>query len=76
MLLSRCRSSPCVGDVIRTGLSPPLLQQAAFDEALFLWDVVRNIAKRCDPDNVDSHAERLRKLSLPVSKRDFRSGID
>ncbi|XP_044737816.1 tau-tubulin kinase homolog Asator isoform X2 [Chrysoperla carnea] len=66
MLLSRCRSSPCVGDVIRTGLSPPLLQQAAFDEALFLWDVVRNIAKRCDPDNVDSHAERLRKLSLPI----------
>lgn len=65
--LSRCRSTPCVGDVIRAGLVPPLLQQAAFDEALFLWDVVRNIAKRCHPDTVvETQADRLRKFSLPV----------
>ena len=44
--LPRAWSTPSLGPFVRTGLKPPLLQQAAFDDLVFKVDVMRNVASR------------------------------
>uniref|UniRef100_T1HG67 Protein kinase domain-containing protein n=1 Tax=Rhodnius prolixus TaxID=13249 RepID=T1HG67_RHOPR len=61
-MLPRAWSVPQIGLNIRSGLEPPLIQQAAFDDVLYSVDVMRNVASRStQPRNV------RRKRSLPVS---------
>ncbi|CAB0015943.1 unnamed protein product [Nesidiocoris tenuis] len=60
-LLPRAWSLPQIGDNVREGLEPPLLQQAAFDDTLYTVDVMRNVAtRRTEPRSFE------RKKSLPV----------
>uniref|UniRef100_A0A0K8SCT1 Protein kinase domain-containing protein n=1 Tax=Lygus hesperus TaxID=30085 RepID=A0A0K8SCT1_LYGHE len=60
-LLPRAWSVPQIGENVREGLEPPLLQQAAFDDTLYTVDVMRNVATRsCQPPTFQ------RKRSLPV----------
>ncbi|XP_063925108.1 tau-tubulin kinase homolog Asator isoform X3 [Zophobas morio] len=44
--LPRAWSTPSLGPYVRSGLKPPLLQQAAFDDLVFRVDVMRNVASR------------------------------
>ncbi|CAH0549592.1 unnamed protein product [Brassicogethes aeneus] len=44
--LPRAWSTPCLGPSVRSGLKPPLLQQAAFDDLVFRVDVMRNVGSR------------------------------
>lgn len=46
----------------RSGLEPPLLQQAAFDDIIYTVDVMRSVATRSTEP-----PEPERKRSLPVS---------
>ncbi|XP_073977373.1 tau-tubulin kinase asator isoform X5 [Rhodnius prolixus] len=60
-MLPRAWSVPQIGLNIRSGLEPPLIQQAAFDDVLYSVDVMRNVASRStQPRNV------RRKRSLPA----------
>lgn len=54
-------SSPCLGPGLRSGLKPPLLQQAAFDELIFRVDVMRNVATR--ENNADNSNLKIKKWS-------------
>lgn len=66
--LPRAWSTPSLSPFVRTGLKPPLLQQAAFDDIVFKVDVMRNVASRHkqdeeeEPNSVHSHKWN----SLPV----------
>uniref|UniRef100_A0A224X785 Putative casein kinase serine/threonine/tyrosine protein kinase n=1 Tax=Panstrongylus lignarius TaxID=156445 RepID=A0A224X785_9HEMI len=60
-MLPRAWSVPQIGLNIRSGLEPPLIQQAAFDEILYSVDVMRNVASR----STQSRTVR-RKRSLPA----------
>lgn len=44
--MPRAWSTPSLGPYVRSGLKPPLLQQAAFDDLIFRVDVMRNVASR------------------------------
>lgn len=44
--LPRAWSTPSLSPFVRSGLKPPLLQQAAFDDLIFKVDVMRNVASR------------------------------
>lgn len=44
--LPRAWSAPALSPYVRSGLKPPLLQQAAFDDLIFRVDVMRNVAAR------------------------------
>lgn len=52
---------------MRTGLKPPLLQQAAFDDLVFKVDVMRNVASRHTQKDEDEEQELTHKWgSLPA----------
>ncbi|KAK9876223.1 hypothetical protein WA026_012525 [Henosepilachna vigintioctopunctata] len=44
--LPRAWSAPSLGPALRSGLKPPLLQQAAFDDLVFKVDIMRNVASK------------------------------
>lgn len=56
-------SSPCLGPGLRSGLKPPLLQQAAFDELVFRVDVMRNVATR---EILESNLKGNKWSSMPA----------
>lgn len=56
-------SSPSLGPGLRSGLKPPLLQQAAFDELIFRVDVMRNVATR---ENVETNLKSNKWTSMPA----------
>ncbi|XP_059609847.1 tau-tubulin kinase homolog Asator isoform X2 [Phlebotomus argentipes] len=41
--LPHCWSEPALGEILRHHLTPPLLQQAAFDKTVFQLDIMRNV---------------------------------
>ncbi|XP_055373380.1 uncharacterized protein DDB_G0283357 isoform X2 [Condylostylus longicornis] len=45
-LLPHCWSEPALGNILRSGLEPPLLQQAAFDDTIYRMDILRNVGMR------------------------------
>ncbi|CAH1960187.1 unnamed protein product [Acanthoscelides obtectus] len=44
--LPRAWSTPCLGPRVRAELKPPLLQQAIFEDLIFMVDVMRNVASK------------------------------
>ncbi|XP_044762632.1 tau-tubulin kinase homolog Asator isoform X2 [Coccinella septempunctata] len=71
--LPRAWSAPSLGMALRSGLKPPLLQEAAVDDLIFKVDVMRNVAsKHHDKEEDGNKDNRLSKwCSLPnVSLRD------
>ncbi|XP_031331385.1 tau-tubulin kinase homolog Asator isoform X2 [Photinus pyralis] len=64
--LPRAWSTPTLGPSIRSGLKPPLLQQAAFDDLVFKVDMMRNVGSRHQQESVGDN--QLHKWSsLPSS---------
>ncbi|XP_025834848.1 tau-tubulin kinase homolog Asator isoform X3 [Agrilus planipennis] len=68
--LPRAWSTPALGPNLRSGLKPPLLQQAAFDDLVFKVDVMRNVASRhpqaSDEEDNSQHQESSHRYrSLP-----------
>lgn len=70
--LPRAWSTPSLGPYVRSGLKPPLLQQAAFDDLVFRVDVMRNVASRHlqDQDQPDEELPKITETSkwnsLPI----------
>ncbi|XP_034248113.1 uncharacterized protein LOC117649433 isoform X1 [Thrips palmi] len=65
--LPRAWSLPQLTEVIRPGLEPPLLQQAAFDELVYEVDIMRNMATRHTQDEKEAQEkEAFRRPSLPI----------
>jgi tau tubulin kinase len=66
--LPRAWSTPSLGPYVRTGLKPPLLQQAAFDDLIFRVDVMRNVASRHlqEEDEEPKLNEASKWGSLPI----------
>lgn len=80
--LPRAWSSPSLGPNIRSGLRPPLLQQAAFDDLVFRVDVMRNVASRSaqtaddepPPDDAPAHWSSMPALPLNSVAGDGQNG--
>ncbi|XP_018896748.2 tau-tubulin kinase homolog Asator isoform X2 [Bemisia tabaci] len=70
--LPRAWSLPTVNTKIRSGLEPPLLQQAAFDDIVYELDVMRNVAVRRSQN--DEH-DIDRRPSLPVVLSNFQMDV-
>ncbi|KAF2881435.1 hypothetical protein ILUMI_24721 [Ignelater luminosus] len=66
--LPRAWSTPSLGPCIRSGLKPPLLQQAAFDDLVFKVDVMRNVASKHiqQPDEESTPPNSHKWGSLPL----------
>ncbi|KYB26867.1 tau-tubulin kinase homolog Asator isoform X2 [Tribolium castaneum] len=66
--LPRAWSTPSLGPYVRSGLKPPLLQQAAFDDLVFRVDVMRNVASRHLQEGEEEAkvAEASKWNSLPI----------
>ncbi|XP_077300015.1 tau-tubulin kinase asator isoform X2 [Arctopsyche grandis] len=61
--LPRCWSLPDIGNVMRRSLSPPLLQQAAFDDIIYRMDIMRNVGVRGDANTpLPERSNSLRSL--------------
>lgn len=56
--LPRAWSTPSLSPYVRSGLKPPLLQQAAFDDLIFKVDVMRNVASRHTQNEEDQAEEQ------------------
>lgn len=75
--LPRAWSTPSLGPNLRTGLKPPLLQQAAFDDLIFKVDVMRNVASRQvqNPDEDDNKSQNsavAKWSSLPILNMTYK----
>ncbi|XP_033168035.1 tau-tubulin kinase homolog Asator isoform X3 [Drosophila mauritiana] len=44
--IPNCWSEPAMGNVLRKGLEPPAVQQAAFDDTVYRMDIARNVCVR------------------------------
>ncbi|TMW50191.1 hypothetical protein DOY81_004730 [Sarcophaga bullata] len=44
--IPQCWSEPAMGNVLRRGLKPPIVQQAAFDDTIYRMDITRNVCVR------------------------------
>ncbi|EDW99314.2 uncharacterized protein Dyak_GE14512, isoform C [Drosophila yakuba] len=44
--IPNCWSEPAMGNVLRNGLEPPAVQQAAFDDTVYRMDIARNVCVR------------------------------
>lgn len=71
-ILPNCWSEPTLGNVIRSNLEPPLLQQAAFDDKFYRMDIIRNVGVREQESDTGANTEfpltknlRLKRNSLP-----------
>ncbi|XP_037947516.1 tau-tubulin kinase homolog Asator isoform X2 [Teleopsis dalmanni] len=56
-----CWSEPAMGNLLRRGLQPPIVQQAAFDNVVYRMDISRNICVR------EVHSEATSLLRSPTS---------
>lgn len=71
-ILPNCWSEPTLGNVIRSNLEPPLLQQAAFDDKFYRMDIIRNVGVREQENDPETNENftinknlRLKRNSLP-----------
>lgn len=68
--LPRAWSTPSLSPFVRSGLKPPLLQQAAFDDLIFKVDVMRNVASRHtqkeDEEELEDKEPSHKWCSLPT----------
>lgn len=71
-ILPNCWSEPTLGNVIRSNLEPPLLQQAAFDDKFYRMDIIRNVGVREQENDAITNENyslnknlRLKRNSLP-----------
>ncbi|XP_055680716.1 tau-tubulin kinase homolog Asator-like isoform X2 [Lutzomyia longipalpis] len=65
--LPHCWSDPALGTTLRQHLTPPLLQQAAFDKAAFQLDIMRNVGVRDSSPDSQVPVEPKPKNGAPTS---------
>lgn len=58
--LPRAWSTPALGPYVRSGLKPPLLQQAAFDDLVFRVDVMRNVGSKNLQEGDDQQKDEIK----------------
>ncbi|XP_067628087.1 tau-tubulin kinase homolog Asator [Eurosta solidaginis] len=74
--IPHCWSEPAIGNALRKGLTPPVLQQAAFDNTVYRMDVIRNIFVRSTlSDSIPPPSTATTPMTTVVAGDEFSNVI-